>query len=90
MEYFMPKFKVTSGEFEVIVHEKTPQKAGDRAIFLHNESNHTTKLGTITLVELLDLQSNPTGDQRWIATMHLLDANSIITGNGVGEYSHDN
>lgn len=86
----MPKFKVTSGEFEVIVYEKTPRKAGDKAIFLHNESNHSTKLGSITLVEQLDFQSNPTGDQRWIATMHLLDANSIVTGKGFGEYSHEN
>lgn len=83
----MPKFEVTSGDFKVIVSQKNAGKACEQAIFFHNESNHPTKLGLITSVQKLDFASNPTGDMEFIATCHLLQANSIDIGDDHGQYS---
>jgi hypothetical protein len=82
----MPKFKVTSGEFEVIVHEKTHRKAGDLAIQLHDQSNHPSKLGELTLIEKLDRQSQPTGDHAFVTTQHLIQDNTDGLGSDMGQY----
>lgn len=83
----MPKFKVTSGEFEVIVQEKTLRKAGDLAIQLHDQSNHPSPLGPLTLVERLDRHSRPTGDHAFISTQHLINDNTEGMGGDHGQYS---
>jgi hypothetical protein len=84
----MPKFKVMSGEFEVVVNEKTLRKAGDLAIQLHNKSNHPSTLGELTLVEKLDRHSSqPTGDHIFISTQTLLDENTSGLGENTGQYS---
>jgi hypothetical protein len=82
----MPKFKVSSGEFEVIVEEKTHRKAGDLAIQLHDESNHPSKLGEMTLIERLDHRSQPIGDHAFITTQHLIDDNTAGFGSELGQY----
>lgn len=84
----MPKFKVMSGEFEVVVNEKTLRKAGDLAIQLHNKSNNPSVLGELTLVEKLDRQSSrPTGDHIFISTQVLIDQNTSGLGENSGQYS---
>jgi len=83
----MPKFKVMSGEFEVVVNEKTLRSAGDLAGQLHNKSNHPSKLGELTLVEKLNRQSQPTGDHIFISTQILLDENTAGLGGDTGQYS---
>lgn len=83
----MPKFKVTSGEFEVVVEEKTHRKAGDLAIKLHDESNHPGKLGDMTLIEKLDRQGRSCGEfPNFIATQHLLDDNTAGFGDRPDQY----
>lgn len=75
----MSKFKVSSGEFEVIVHETSLKKAGDLAIKLHNDSNHPSSLGELTLVEKLN-RNNQMIDHSFIMTQQLIDDN-ITDGN---------
>ena len=83
----MPKFKVTSGDFEVTVEEKTHRKAGDLAIRLHDESNHPGKLGDMTLIEKLDRRGRSCGElPNFIATQHLLDDNTAGFGNDSDQY----
>ena len=83
----MPKFKVTSGEFEVTVEEKTHRKAGDLAIQLHDKSNHPSKLGEFTLVEKLNRQGQSCGDTpSFIATQHLIDDNTAGFGRDDDQY----
>lgn len=73
----MPRFRVTSGEFRVVVEEKNLRKAGDLAIQLHDESKLRTLLGQLTLVEQLDYQTaKPTGDHCFIVTQMLIDDNA--------------
>jgi hypothetical protein len=84
----MPKFKVMSGEFEVVVNEKTPRKAGELAIQLHDKSKHPSLLGQLTLVEKLDrLTSKPIGDPFFISTQILLDEQTSGMGENSGQYS---
>lgn len=83
----MPKFKVSSGDFEVVVDEKTLRAAGDFAIILHNKSNHPSNLGQLTLVEKLDSDSKATGDHIFISTKTLLDENTSGLGENTGQYS---
>lgn len=83
----MTKFKVTSGEFEIVLIEKTLRKAGELAIQLHNKSNHPSNLGELTLVEKLNRQSRRTGDHLFIYTQTLLDENTEGLGNDLGQYS---
>lgn len=82
------KFKVLSGDFEVVVSERTLRKAGDLAIRLHNESNHPSKLGIVTLIERLNQHSIPTGTYAFISTQHLIDDNTAGLGEKFGQYSH--
>jgi hypothetical protein len=72
----MFKYRVLSGEFEIIIEESTLRKAGDAAIQVHNRSNHPSKLGELTLVEKLNRLSQRTGDHIFISTQILLDANT--------------
>lgn len=83
----MAKFKVMSGEFEIILDEKTLRKAGDLAVQLHNKSNHPSRLGELTLVERLDRHSQATGDHIFISTQILLDDNTAGLGENIGQYS---
>lgn len=84
----MPKFKVSSGEYEVVVEEKTHRKAGDLAIQLHDESNHPGKLGEMTLIERLDRHGQPVqGDHAFITTQHLIRDNTAGFGNNDDQYS---
>ena len=86
---FMPKYKVTSGEFEIVVSEKTPRKAGDEAIRLHDESNHPSKLGDLTLIEKLDRNSQPTGEHAFISTQHLIADNTAGLGDNPNQYQRE-
>jgi hypothetical protein len=83
----MPKFKVTSGEFEVIIEEKTFKKASNMAIQIHNQSNHPSSLGELTLVEKLNRYSRPTGDHVFLSTEILLSENTSGLGFDMGQYS---
>jgi len=84
----MPKFKVTSGEFEIVINEKTLRKAGDAAIQIHDKSKHPSLLGELTLVEKLDRQtSKPIGDPFFISTQILLDEHTSGMGQNIGQYS---
>lgn len=85
--HLMPKYRVLSGEFQVILEESTLRRAGDLAISLHDKSNHPSKLGELTLVEKLDRHSNPTGDHVFISTQNLLKANTAGVGEDCGQYS---
>lgn len=71
----MPKYRVSSGDFEIIVQEKNFRKAADLAIQIHNESNSRTKLSMYTLMERLDKQSL-TIDCAYIFTEFLLNENT--------------
>ena len=82
----MPKYRVQSGDFDVIVHESTPRKAGDLAIQLHDKSNNPNKLGIYTLVERLTRQSKPTSDHAFILTEHLIRDNTAGFGECEGQY----
>jgi hypothetical protein len=83
----MAKFKVTSGEFEVIVNETTLRKAGDFAVQLHSNSNHPSSLGELTLIEKLNRNSQPTGKHVFLSTQTLLDENTAGLGSDMGQYS---
>ena len=83
----MPKFRVQSGEFDVIIDdEKTLRKAADRAIQLHDKSNNPRKLGLYTLVERLTAQSKKTDDHVFILTEHLIRDNTSGFGCDQGQY----
>jgi len=82
----MPKFKVSSGEFQVIVEGKTHRKAGDLAIQLHDESNHPSKLGEMTLIEKLNRQGQPTTDHAFITTQALISDNTAGFGDDLDQY----
>ena len=86
----MPRFKVTSGDFEVIVEEKNYRKAGDLAIMLHFKSNHPTHLGVLTLVQKLNKKSEVTGNHNFISTQHLINDNTSGLGESYGQYSKVN
>lgn len=86
MESGMSKYKVISGEFQVIVHEATFGRAGDLAIKIHHESNSPFALGTLTLVEKLDQDSKSTDDMAFFGTETLI-SNRAEIGNGIGQYS---
>ena len=81
------KFKVTSGEFEVVLDETSFRKAGAFAVRLHNCSNNPSSLGELTQVEKLDRNSQPTGKRSFISTQTLLDENTAGLGLDMGQYS---
>lgn len=83
----MAKFRVTSGDFQVVVHEETPRRAGDLAIRLHDQSNHAGNLGEMTMVEELDDLSKPIhGQDSFISTHHLIKENTEGLGESTGQY----
>ena len=82
----MPKYRVSSGDFEIIVQEKTFRKAADLAIQIHNESNSPKKLSLYTLMEKLDRQSVAV-DCAYIFTEFLLTENTDGLGEDPGQYS---
>lgn len=85
----MAKFKVTSGEFEIIINASSYQKAANQAIMLHDCANSTRKLGELTMVEKLNNLSKRVGDEVFMATNYLILKNTM-TGLGMneGQYSH--
>jgi hypothetical protein len=83
----MPKYKVTSGDYQVIVEERTPRRAADMAVKVHNDSNQKSSLAVITMVEKLDRHSSPNGDATFFATVQLLEANTAGVGDGPNQYS---
>lgn len=84
----MPKFKVMSGEFQIVIKEKTLRKAADSAIKIHNESNSSTSLGELTLVEKLNSKdSTQTGDHVFLSTQSLIDDNTLGLGEDKDQYS---
>lgn len=81
----MSKFRVTSGEFEVIVHEFSLKKAGDLAIKLHNDSNHPSELGELTLVEKINSSNKPVS-HLFLLTQNLINSNTNGMGDNCGQY----
>jgi hypothetical protein len=71
------KYKITSGEFQVIVHEKTLVAAGNLAIRLHGDSNHPSLLGDLILIEQLDKNSRRTGRGMISKTEQLINFTEI-------------
>lgn len=67
----MAMFKVSSGEYEIIVEEETVQKAGDLAIKLHDESNHHAKLSSWTSIHAIDSLSEIIGETFYVMTVQL-------------------
>ena len=84
----MPKYRVSSGDFEIIVEEKNFRKAADLAIQIHNESNSPKKLSVYTLMEKLNKQSL-TVDCAYICTEFLLNENTDGLGNEPGQYRNE-
>ena len=68
----MPKYRVVTGDFEVVVNEENFKKAGDLAVQLHNKSNHPSKLGVLTQIKKLNKSSKPTGQEEFFFTKNLL------------------
>lgn len=77
------KYKVTSGDFEVVIDKKTPRQAANAAIRLHNENKEITKLGTFTLIEPVEGESEPV----FLVTAQLIEANTSGFGDEDGQYS---
>lgn len=68
----MEKFRVKSGEFEIIVNEDSALKAGVLAIKLHYLSNNSNLLGELTLIALLNDDSDQVGDHSYFCTDSLI------------------
>ena len=83
----MPKYKITSGDFELSVFEGTPRKAADAAIRRHDICRLASCLGLITMVEKLDRNDHPTGNAFFFATEQLIEANTNGFGDGDDQYS---
>jgi len=47
----LKRFKIVSGEFNLIIREEDFESAALSSIRLHRESNHCSYLGTMTMVE---------------------------------------
>ena len=78
----MPRFKVCSGGFEIVVQENSFNDAADIAIQIHNESNSTTELNELTMMENLE-----TGEIAYIGTRFLIDNHTAGFGKSTGQYS---
>lgn len=54
----MKRYEVTSGEFCLVLNEVSHVKAANKAIILHQMSNHSSSLGEITMTESDDSDDN--------------------------------
>lgn len=64
----MKKYSITSGEFCLILNEVSHASAANKAIFLHQESNHHSLLGEITMTE-----SEDSDDVMFFSTQRIID-----------------
>lgn len=85
----MARFKVLSGEYEIIVTEDTCRKAADLAIQRHNKLKNACKLGELTLVEKLDGMNQPDGEASFLCTQLLLEENTAGLGKQHGQYTRE-
>lgn len=77
----MPKYKVTSGGFEIILQEETFENAAHLAIQIHDESNSIVELNEITMMENLD-----TSEVAYIGTQFLIESHTAGFGADRGQY----
>jgi hypothetical protein len=84
----MMKYKVSSGEFELIVVENSLLEAANVAIQLHDARKHRSKLGDLTLVEELT-HDVPNGEHLFIGTKGLIEKNTQGFGDNLGQYTRE-
>jgi len=87
MEFKMVRCKVSCGEFEIVIVERSMKEAANKAIRIHDQDGHTSKLGDLTLVEELNANNDPTGEHLFLGTKVLIENNtSEGYGTGNGQY----